>query len=165
MKTKEQLSQECVNVHLQALKGAEVFNAKQNLVTPNDKFKVTYGSKEWENVLSRAKSFGYTEIKVLSVVDKTGKDKVEDNGLIQKEVNEAMTSEEKQLTPEQKEIAELKARLEAMESNGSKKDDVIDTELLEKLRKQYSDLFDKKPHHLLGVEKLQEAINEKLNEK
>ena len=73
---------------------------------------------------------------------------------------------EKELTPEQKQIAELKAMIEDMKSESKpkakkQKDNTPNiNEELEEARNKYKEASGKKPHHLWTLERINKEIEE-----
>ena len=60
-------------VKLRMFKGEEAYNKSGELVTERDDVKLIHGGKEWKNVLTNAKLFGYKSAKVLSVIEAENK--------------------------------------------------------------------------------------------
>lgn len=119
-----------------------------------------YNTIEWNNYLKHIGVHGFIKVDAEEVTDPLGKTTKEQ---VQKEVNAALFPESnKPLTPEQKQIAELKAMVEALSGKKESKIDVVDEDLT-KTREEYVKVFGKKGHHSWSVEQLKEKIAEEQN--
>lgn len=134
------------------------------------------GSLEWRNFMKRVRHAGYTDMEVVKCSSVTYENhrpvltECEAPEEIVNEIKEAFRNTVKKvLTPEQREIAELKAQMAAMiEANKAPKtpanDDTPDiNEELEAARDRYKELFGKKPSHLMKLSTLNQKIEEELN--
>ena len=142
------------------------YDGNGNIQNTNQKVTEIYQTIEWANYLRHIRVHGFIKVTVEKVDDPNGKVTIEQ---VQKEVDKAMNPEvEKPLTPEQKQIAELKAMVEAL-SGGKKaeskdaKEVVNDDAELTKAREEYVKVFGKKGHHTWSVEQINEKIAEEQN--
>lgn len=119
-----------VIVNLRVYKGKELnYDENGKVKNENQSIKVFYDSVEWRNQLKNFKANGFIKVEVVSANYVTrNKDLTEelseyDNiDVIKKEVKNAFEGDRKiVLTPEQKEIQELKAKLDAFISSSSDK--------------------------------------------
>lgn len=150
--------------------------------TENHTVKIPKPSKEWNLFLEHAKKM-YSKVELIEVTKENiefgkkmvkGKEvptqnhtyKVVDSSEDIKNAIADIYANKAELTDDQKKIAELEAKLNAvLEQNSEKpkkptkqKKD-IDPKL-EELRAKYTELYKKKPNHLMKVESLEKAINE-----
>lgn len=177
-------------VTLRLYRGEEKYNKEGKLISESQLYKVSHGTHDW-NLFKKNIGYTFTSAEIVAV-NKQSKElvDVEENGVKRKntlfsyesvdisdtlkaEVHAIFNAPKKELTPEQKQIAELKAQLDAL-TNASKAKPVVkeaakapvskeNSEELESLRSEYAELFGKKPSHLMKVESLKKAINEKQN--
>ena len=144
-----------------------------NTVTPHGTTKLTYGSLSWNNYLKTAVNIGITEIEVKSVYSSPiGGGKGEyidiDESIIE-EVAAIFKPKLADLTPEQREIAELKAQMkELLEGKSAKKEAPkaapkkdVESDDIEELRAEFKKLVGKKPHHKISRENLITEINKR----
>jgi hypothetical protein len=149
------------------------YNADGSVKTENHITKVEYGSLMWGLYLKNLKTeYGAATVErvVEEKVSESGEksyEEVKDFAHISKEVELCFEGEAKPMTPEQKKIAELEAKLELLLSGGTKntkevvKEAAAPSEDIDALRKEYEELYGEKPHHLFKAEKLITLINEK----
>lgn len=183
-------------VHLRVYKGTQMtFDANQKPLNENQLVKMSYNSFEWDNFMKMAGRNGYCKMEVEEVIEVSGigKDEktepVEDITAIKAAVKNAINPEQEVvLTPEQKEIKELKAKLEAFMNSGAKPEsnlyvdnmpkidkveDVKDIKVEDskevksdyptdpaELRAMYEEVTGDKPHHKAKDETLIEKMNE-----
>ena len=144
-------------VHLRVFKGREMlYDADGNVRTPSQIVKLTHDTVEWKNFLNNLPAtFGMAKVeKVLQEVD--GKfDEVSIPSEIVKEVENVFKAPEKELTPEQKRIADLEAKLEAI-TKGNKPQKGID--LLADLKAKYKSMTDAIPNPDWTVQEYQDII-------
>lgn len=187
---------ERLSVHLRVYRGKTMaYNAQGESTNENILVKLEYNTAEYKRFLAMMRANGYIKATVEKVLDLTksveGKDKdesgyyeeVSDFADIQKEVDTALNPEgiEQAQTPEQKQIAELTARLNALEGGkegvknikvndaknvdaGTKTEKVELTDdqksELKDVRDEYVKLYGKKGHPGWSVEELKAKIAE-----
>jgi hypothetical protein len=152
-------------VHLRVFKGREMlYDADGNVRTPSQIVKLTHDTVEWKNFLNNLPAtFGMAKVeKVLSDLGNGEYKEVENPVEITKEVEAVFKTPEKELTPEQKRIAELEEAVKAL-SKGNKSTKGID--LLEELKKEWASLTDAKPGEDWTVQDFQDAISDIKNTK
>lgn len=166
-------------IHLRIYKGKPgvkgiAKNEAGKVINENHLVKLSYGSLEWDNYMKNLRVMNFVKVEVVGFYDKTDKDgsfvyneAPED---VLKEVDSSMTAQEEvPLTPQQKEIAELKAQM--AEFLGSKKTEKKSeapqadntpniNEELDAARARYKEVFGKKPNTLLKLETLNNKIAE-----
>jgi len=137
-------------------------NENNEIEIENNKVALTYDTLEWHNYLKRLVANGFCKVEVEKVLEwEDGK--WESHAIpnsIDKEVEFAHKGDQTvRLTPEQTEIAELKAQMAELlgmkEKKGVLEDDVDE---LAELQAKYEAKFNKKPHHKMGVKKLKEEL-------
>jgi len=166
-------------------KGKRILRAENGEVeNENQIVKLTHNTLEWENYLSNLPSTPYCKVEVVKVLlpsqevvktevreglktvihesIKINYEKGEITDALKKEVLKAHKgTKEVKLTPDQIEIAELKAKVEKLISGGSapaKKGKETSDEL-KTLRAAYKKKFGKKAHHMKGIKKLKEELS------
>lgn len=156
-------------IRVRAFRGTELnYDANGKIKNENNTIAYEYGSKLWDLFLKNIKLNGYCKVNVESVKEliKDAEYKtIEDISKFEKEVQDAFvgTVVEK-LTPDQKRIAELEAKLELLiNANSTEKETVKDEEVsdINVLREKYSELYGKKPFAGWKQDKLIEMIEEK----
>lgn len=160
-------------VHLRVYRGGDLnYTADGKIKNENQSVKITHDTVEWSNFLRHLKSNQYGKVEVEKVLDPlkmnektelepiSDKDKLE---AIKKEVSKAFNGPENEvvLTPEQKKIAELEAKLDALTNKGDKKEPNDVDDELSKAREEYVKVFGKKGHHSWSVEEINQKIKEK----
>lgn len=164
-------------VHLRVYRGKTLkqldYNADGSVKTENHITKVEYGSLMWGLYLKNLKTeYGAATVErvVEEKVSESGEksyEEVKDFAHISKEIELCFEGEAKPMTPEQKKIAELEAKLELLLSGGTTntkevvKEAAAPSEDIDALRKEYEEVYGEKPHHLFKAEKLITLINEK----
>jgi hypothetical protein len=154
-------------VKLRVYRGVELnYDAKGNVKNENFLISVEHGTNLWKLTMKNLKLNGYCKVEVESVwqlqSDSTYKE-VEDKNAIVKEVKNSFEFEkEVVLTPDQKRIAELEAKLEAFMNGGVKKEVVeeVTENSLEDIRAEYQVVVGKKPFNGWDKETLIEKIKE-----
>jgi len=159
-----------------------VKDEKGKVVNDNHKVSLPFDTMEWNNWLKQVIPSGIIKIDVIGFA----KIKTDENGHyvshtfvdvpeeVEKKVQDSLVVKlDIKLTPEQKEIAELKkegaelkAMVKAMQSgNSSVVEDKSETppELVE-AKEKYVNIFGKKGHHLWSLETIKEKIAEKQKE-
>lgn len=174
-------------IKLQAYKGKKTYDENGNVASTNQKLTLIYGSKESESFLRHCKLIGFTDLEVKGIfVDGEQDDTHLDE--VKAEFSAVFQDKPVALTPDQKRIAELEAKLEALIAGGKppkakasepqestekeegaqepeKKQTKAAKAELEKLRAEYRELLGKEPHNFAGVDKLKQAIrNHKINQ-
>lgn len=165
------MSDQQIVVNLTLYKGKEILkNEAGKISNEHQTMKVVYKSFEWLNLLKNLPYLGFGRVVVDRCTDKDGK-KVDTPTEVVNEINRKLKAEtEKAMTPEQKTIAELQARLAALESGASGIKEKIESKEEEKqappppadneLHAEYEALFGKKPHHKWADETIKEKIDE-----
>lgn len=177
-------------VKLRVYKGKESYDKQGNLISDSQTVKLFHGTLEWNNFKKNAKVI-YTNAVVeglfnekVTIKTETIKGKEVENQefeYISKEIPQELKDEvrymfenEVILSPEERRIQELEAKLDAL-MNGSKSkketkkaesktetkepNTEVDEEL-EVLRDEYKEVVGKKPSHLMKAETLRNKINE-----
>lgn len=155
-------------VSLQVYKGKELsYNKDGSVQNENHPVKLEHNTISWRNFMKYLQANGYVDVKVNSAYHVDADDKrtpYKDIDTIKKEVKEALTpSVVRALTVEQVEIAELKAKVDALMGKSPKKTEVvqeIDPEL-KKVREEYHKAIGKKAYHKWDVKTLKEKIAKK----
>mgnify|MGYP003624413092 CR=1 FL=1 len=155
-------------VTLKVFKGEKIsFNEDRSIQNDSQLIKTEHGTNEWKCLMMTLVASGYCKVEVLRVnnIDSNFSE-VEDKKSYQKEVESSLNPFLKvELTPDQKRIAELEAKLEAFISNKEPKKEVEldneedDKESLKELQLEYFELFGKKAHHMMKAERLIEEID------
>jgi DNA-binding transcriptional MerR regulator len=144
-------------VHLRVYKGLQLFyDANGKVMNPNQLVKLTHDTIEWKNFLKNVQSLGFNSIKVEKMLNGTTLEEIEIQKEIEVEVADVFKKKEVELTADQKRIADLEARIEAL----SKKEKPEGINLLGELKEEYEKLSGKKAHHLWKEDKLVELIEE-----
>lgn len=129
----------------------------------NNIVKLYHNTLEWKNYLTQCRRMGFVKLEVDSVYDHpyTEDNKAKTPQSIIDEVKDAFFGKEevKELTPEQIEIAQLKAAVKALSEGKSEKPEI--DPLLKEARQKYHDLFGKKGHHSWTVEEINKRIEDK----
>jgi hypothetical protein len=135
-------------VHLRVFKGNQMmYDGNGKVLNPNQLVKLKHDTIEWKNFLNNLVASSYTSAKVekaLYVEYSDGKETVEEaDSLIsdlQKEVDAKFFQEKAPLTPEQQQIADLTARLDALTKQSAPAKGTV---LIEELRADYKALVGK----------------------
>jgi len=93
------------------------YNENREVLNENHLVKLIYNTLEWRNYLEYLRVHGFIKVLVERVLQPTkeGYEEVKEFSNIQKEVDSAMNPQKEiALTPEQKKIAELEAKLNAL---------------------------------------------------
>lgn len=168
-------------VKLRIFRGSQMsYDKNGNVQNENQLVTLIHDTVEWANYLKRLTSNQFLEVMVEKVFycdkeknkdgffeDKISEVDQETIDEIKQEVKEALKAPEKELTPQEKQIAELKAQVEALmkgqtvkkETKSEKK--VEKTDDLDELRAEYETLYGKKPFGSWKADKLKEKIAEK----
>ena len=149
-------------VHLRVYKGTQVlYDAQGNIQTPNQIVKLTHDTIEWKNFMKTLPTSGYGLAKVEKMLDGDTQEEIEISKEIAKEVDNIFKAPEKELTPEQKEIAELKKMVENLTSQPKAKG----IDLLGELKKEWTLLTDAIPGKDWTVQDFQDALSDIKNTK
>ncbi|HQZ51028.1 MAG TPA: hypothetical protein PLF17_10915 [Chitinophagaceae bacterium] len=144
-------------VHLRVYKGLQLFyDANGKVMNPNQIVKLTHDTIEWKNFMKNVQSLGFSSIKVEKMLEGTTLEEIEISKQVEEEVANVFKKKEVELTADQKRIADLEAKLEAL----TKKEELKGINLLSELSAEYEALTGKKPHHLWKESKLVELIEE-----
>ncbi len=173
-------------VHLRVFRGAINYDAQGKVKSDNQIMKVRYGVHEWINTMETAK-YHFSQVTVDKVEeitttyeatehrDKSGNiiqrkiDKYKQVAIsdqIKADVATCLNAPEKELTPEQKTIAEMRKELDALKNQGSSdKDESQDdtpeiNEELEAAQSRWEQLKGKRPNQLIGLKRLNKEIAE-----
>ena len=169
-------------VALRVFKGARLLKdaLTGKIENENHVVKLKYFHKSWKNFMQMMPKHGYCKVDVVSVLDGDGEDWRDINFVnsVKEEVASSLVPKrEVKQTPEQKEIAELKAQMaELLKAQTPVKEAVVEKPVvevvekvednpdeLEALRDEYKKLFNKNAHHRLSVKVLRKKIEEKKN--
>lgn len=170
-------------IHLHVYRGKQgaqgiVKDEKGKVLNINNLVKLTHNTKEWDDYLKMLRINGFVKVEVkgfLAGLKSNGDLELNNDGSFKynevpesvlKEVKEALKgSDEVKLTPEQKEIAELKTQMaELISGNKEKVPSKVDPEL-DKAREDYEKVYSEKGHHLWSLSTILEKIKEKSNQK
>lgn len=144
-------------IHLRVYKGLKLFyDENGKVMNPNQIVKLTHDTIEWKNFLKNVKSLGFNSVKVEKMLNGTTLEEIEISSEVAKEVENVFKPKEVEMTADQKRIADLEARLEAL----TKKEVPEGINLLSDLVAEYQELSGKKAHHLWKEAKLVELIEE-----
>lgn len=135
-------------IHLRITVGKPLFDESGKITNENHVVKIPHDTERWSNYLSQLPNMGLGKVEVEKVTQFNGQSYEDKPDLIEsvsKELIKSMTPKSAELTPDQKRIAELEAKLEALLSMNSKtlKESENDADLdeeLEALRIQYTEL-------------------------
>lgn len=145
-------------VHLRVYKGLKLFyDANGKVMNPNQVVKLTYNTIEWKNFIKNLSGIGFNSVEVEKVLSGDTLEEIEMPKEILEEVKNIFKAKERELTPEQKEIAELRAIVAGLTE---KKEVAKEVGVLDKLRAEYKSISGEKAHHLWGENKLTELIEE-----
>jgi hypothetical protein len=165
-----------VIVQLRIHRGKVTYDEHGNLTSDNQLMKLKYGVLEWVNFVKTARLLGYSKVELVKVTDGNDNYKeIEAPQEIIDSVRDVLAAPKAELTPEQKEIQELKELVAKLASDSkpekkeAKKKPAKDStpdinEELEAAREEYHKVLGKKPNHLMKLANLNKAISEKLAE-
>jgi hypothetical protein len=149
-------------VHLRIYKGGKMMYDENGVVqNPNQLVKLKYGTLEWSNFLKNLPSMGFTSAKVEKVLDEKTLDEIPASNLMLEEVANVYKAPAKELTADQKRIADLEAKLESL-TNQTKPKGI---DLLGELKKEWASLTSTKPGKDWTVQDFQDAISDIKNAK
>lgn len=158
-----------VMVTMRLYKGVKSFDEYGNITSKTQLLKLNYGRKQWKVFEKTVQRLGFTEIKVENCVDLTtrsveGKDivykTIDTPDEILKSIENIFKIDESLLTPEQREIKELREMVKALSNKEKEPKKVEDNSEIEALRAEYQELVGKKPSHLMKAKGLKKAIEE-----
>lgn len=174
-------------VWLRVYEGKKILRAENGSIeNVNQLVKLTHDTLEWYNYLKNLPATPFCKVEVEKVLIPS--EKITEESVIvgsktftrpkvvttykTGEITEALKREvsvafvgikEKELTPDQKEIAELKAKVERLiNANSASKDKsekTADKSELDSLREAYEKKFGEKPHHMKREKKLKEELS------
>lgn len=144
-----------------------VYNSEGKPLNENHLVKLEYDTLQWRETIKNLNVF-YVIAKVEKVLQPTeeGYEEIKNFSSIEKELQDAFNpTQKRELTPEQKKIADLEAKIDALTRGQApvKDIDVEDAEIVDDLseaRKEYQDHFGKKGHHSWTAEQIREKIEE-----
>ena len=149
-------------VHLRVYKGTQVlYDAQGNIQTPNQIVKLTHDTIEWKNFVKTIPTSGYGLAKVEKMLDGDTLEEIEISKEIAKEVDNIFKVPEKELTADQKRIADLEAKIEALTSQPKAKG----IDLLGELKKEWESMTDAIPGKDWTVQNFQDALSDMRNTK
>lgn len=163
-------------VKLRIFRGSQMsYDKNGNVQNENQLVTLIHDTVEWANYLKRLTSNQFLEVMVEKVFycdkeknkdgffeDKISEVDQETIDEIKQEVKEALKAPEKELTPQERRIAELEAKLEAFMGGKAKSEKKVEkTDDLDELRAEYEKLYGKKPFGSWKADKLKEKIAEK----
>lgn len=114
-------------VVLKMFRGMATYNEHGQITSENSELTLQYNTLEWSNFIKRIRAIGYTKIVFLKTINANGETVTDFNDEIKKEVAGIFLAPEKELTPEQKEIKELKEQMAALVA-GKKPDAEVENE-------------------------------------
>lgn len=118
-----------LSVTLRMFYGEVNYDKDGNVKSRNETVSITFGSPEWDNFIKHIKSHGVTSVKIEKVFDLSKVNEkepveslnryqeVEDYSDVATVINKLFDTADVALTPEQKQIKELKEKLAALESS------------------------------------------------
>jgi hypothetical protein len=129
-------------VVLQIFKGQKIsYDEQKNVQNENQEMTLTYGDIAWKQHLNNLRLLGLCKVEVKKVYD--GENEIEVSQELKDEVQKAFLNvKEAVLTPDQKRIADLEAKLEALTNGKTPVVEEVNLELLD-LKKQYFAKHDK----------------------
>ncbi len=163
---------------LRLYRGKETYNKEGKLTSPNQLYKVSHNTFDWEAfkktiafTFSRAEIVEFNE-QVVKIEEEEvlGKKvpvarysyvKIEVTEELKKEVSDIFKKIDKELTPDQKKIADLEKKIESLLPSSNKKvvvNESTDAEL-KTLRAAYEVKFGKKAHHMKTIKGLKEELS------
>lgn len=163
-------------VKLRIFRGSQMsYDKNGNVQNENQLVTLIHDTVEWANYLKRLTSNQFLEVMVEKVFycdkeknkdgffeDKISEVDQETIDEIKQEVKDALKAPEKELTPQERRIAELEAKLEAFMGGKTKSEKKVEkTDDLDELRAEYETLYGKKPFGSWKADKLKEKIAEK----
>lgn len=122
------MKNEKVIVQLRVYKGQVTYNERGEVTSQNQLMKLGYGLREWQLFLKNIAQMGWTKVDVVKCLDGNNDYKEMDiPGVIVEEIKAAMSMDKAQLTPEQREIKELKEQMAELMKGKSKQNQSDDS--------------------------------------
>lgn len=153
-----------ITVVLKTYKGHKLsYNEDGTVQNQNQLVKIEYNTNEWRAVMNNLALSGFAKVEVVKAfyLDEN-ETEIKDLSIYEEEVEKHYKPTPKVAeTPQDKKIAELEAKLEAL-LNGGKKEDVVteDKDEKELLRMEYEELSGKNVFNGWNVDQLKEKITE-----
>ena len=148
-------------VQLRIYRGKVTYDKNLKVTSDVQTMKLKFGRLEWVNFVKTARLI-YSKIEVIRCTDMdNGYNEIVTPDAVLQDVKKALMVEGVKLTPQEKEIKDLKeavAKLTAKEESKPKKEN---TDELNSLREEYTKLYGKKPSHLMREQGLRNKIAEK----
>ena len=152
-------------MHLRVYKGKKIlWNENREIDNENQRVSLIYNNFEWLNYLKQIKGGGFCKVEVERFFEnENGKQKDIDKSDIVKIIDEAFkgVEEKKELTPEQKEIAELKAQMAELLGKKKETKKVVsddNPDELKKVKADYKKKFNKIAYHGWSLEQIKEKL-------
>jgi len=150
---------------LHIFRGKATYDENGVATSENHPMKLEHNTSQYQQFLKGAANTGITKIKVLKATD--GVNEIEIDPAIKAEIEGCVNGQPIRLTPEQKELQELRDMVNALKEGKTEKKAEApapgnDSEL-EAAREKYFEVFGKKPHHLKKLDVLLAEIAEKEN--
>ena len=159
-------------IKLRCYRGSELnYTAEGKVKNENNLVSLAHGSKNWVIFMKNLSLNGFCKVEVEKAFNDLGESKYEeikDLEIYKEEVSKSFKSEkEVALTPDQKRIAELEAKLEAFMSGNTDKKEVktekVETKTesnIDDVKKEYEKIVGKKPFYNWDKATLLEKIAE-----
>jgi hypothetical protein len=149
-------------VHLRIYKGGKMtYDENQVIQNPNQLVKLKYGTLEWANFLKNLPTMGFTSAKVEKVLDEKTLEDIATPKHITEEVANVYKTPAIPMTADQKRIADLEAKIEALTNQAKPKG----IDLLGELKKEWESMTDAKPGKDWTVQDFQDALSDMKNAK
>jgi hypothetical protein len=157
-------------IKLRVYRGEELnYNADGTIKNENQLVSLTHNSRNWVLFMKNLRNNGYCKVEVEKAFSDLGNsqyEEIKDISAYNEEVQDAFSKlKQVNLTPEQKRIAELEAKLEAfMKASKPTQEKIVEKQLeksIEDIRVEYEEVVGKKPHHMAKAETLIKEIQEK----
>ncbi len=125
-------------VHLRVYKGLQLFyDANGKVMNPNQIVKLTHDTIEWKNFIKNLTSLGFNSIKVEKLLSGDTLEEIKISKEISEEVENIFKKKETELTPDQKRIADLEAKIEALTKKTLQKQELIFWKSLKRNTKRF----------------------------
>lgn len=156
-------------IKLRVYRGEELnYNADGSVKNENHLVSLTHNSRNWVLFMKNLKNNGYCKVEVEKAFNEIEEGKYEEIKNVSEYNEEVQSSfkklKEVNLTPDQKKIAELEAKLDALvNASKPKEEKVVEKQLeksIEEIRVEYEEVIGKKPHHMAKAETLLKEIEE-----
>lgn len=158
-------------VQLRIFRGKVTYDAKGKITSDVQTMKLKFGRLEWVNFIKTARLI-YSKIDVVMCTD-LGKDyrekpkEIDTPDEVLSDIETALKGKGVVLTPQEQEIKDLKDDIAELKGKKSKKEveekkeENTGGDELESLRAKYTELYGKKPNHLMKEAGLKKKIEEK----